>query len=690
MPLLPPFTNQPPEDQVPGAAPPPRFVMPRPLALFAGQTTLVDKVETAQVLVDFARQRPLSWVGLDARFTYEQGGVPVGKGRVAQDPSSIRPLLLALVMVELDLEKKGSASVFVVDLRQSELLSAVGEVLALPYPFVAHDARGVLFSLFRLGHAAPDIIWDTRIHEIAITLGLRHRNYRLRPGANEAEQARVGEEIEKEEAFTYSLMTTCQRHGVDYPQAGDAERMQIALAKHPAEVPFTTEQIEYSTGEAIAVARLYPLQVAVAVQSGILNHLVTVEMPWVTTNARMIWHGVQVDAELCKRANEACHRHLAALEPQLKAYGINNILSHQEMEAFCNRHGLVEAFRRNGKLSIDRHVLADFQHLHSALPVIRAARRVHDLLRERILTGEFVGADGRVHPEHRQLGTHTGRQSCRWPNLVGLGRVFRPLVIARPGRGIGEVDLSQIEVGITAAIYQDRALIEMFNTGDVYAAMAQHFYRDQLSEADRAMPGKDFKKKHGGLRDRMKGCTLGIIYGRSVQGLARYLGVSEVEAAELQTQFLKMFPSLKTAMDQAVAYGELRGYALLSSGLRRYRPAGAGHLSTWEQNWMLNTPVQGSAAVLFKAAGNRLDRLYRRYDAWLVLPMHDAYVFEAPRDVLAEVADLTARVMCEAVTEHFPDLVARAEVNIGHPECWNKDGHADSVEYWMEDPLYSF
>jgi DNA polymerase-1 len=233
-------------------------------------------------------------------------------------------------------------------------------------------------------------------------------------------------------------------------------------------------------------------------------------------------------------------------------------------------------------------------------------------------------------------------------------------------------------------------MVRMYNTGDVYAAMAQHFYREQLSEADRALPGDEFKKRHRDLRDRMKGCTLGIIYGRTARGLARHLGVSEPEAAALQARFLRQFPTLERALDEAAAGGELRGYALTFSGLRRYRPAGRAALSTWERNWMVNTPVQGSAAVLFKAAGNRLDRLYRRHDAWLVVPMHDAYVFEAPRDALAEVAGLTARVMCEVVTEHFPELVARAEVNVSHPDCWNKDGHADSVERWIEDPLYSF
>jgi DNA polymerase-1 len=664
--------------------------MPRAFAMFSGRTVLVENAEGGQGMAEFAQQRPLNWVGLAARFTYERSGIPIGKDRFAYDPSSIRPLLLALVLAESDEEKEGRASVFVVDLRRSELRIAVEEILRLPYPFVAHDARGVLFCLFRLGLSAPNIIWDTRIHEMAVMLGLRHRNYRLRPDVDEAEHARLAEEIEREEKFTYSLMATCQRHAVDYPTAGDAERLNQSLANYSAGTPFSTEQVEFTAGEATAVARLYPLQIIAAMSAGILNHLVTVEMLWVETNARMMWRGVRVDTELCRRVNEACQRHLAVLEPQLAAHGISNVLSHRQLEAFCAQHGLLDVFRRNGKLSFDRHLLADFQHLHPALPLIRAARRIHDLLRERILTGEFIGTDGRIHPEHRQLGTHTGRQSCRWPNLVGLGRVFRPLVVPASGRGIGEVDLSQIEVGVTAAVFDDRPLIEMYNTGDVYAAMAQHFYREELSDVDRTLPGEDFKKKHQDLRDRMKGCTLGIIYGRTVRSLARYLDVNEFEAADLQRRFLEMFPSLKEAMDRAVAYGELRGYALLSSGLRRYRPAGAGSLSIWEQNWMRNTPVQGSAAVVFKAAGNRLDKLYRHYDAWLILPIHDAYVFEAPLSVLASTAELTKQVMCKTVQEYFPKLVAKAEVNIRYPERWNKEGHVDSVERWIEDPSISF
>ncbi len=78
-----------------------------------------------------------------------------------------------------------------------------------------------------------------------------------------------------------------------------------------------------------------------------------------------------------------------------------------------------------------------------------------------------------MHPEHCQLGAHPGGQTAGNPNVLGIPGVLRPLIAARPGYGVGEVDLCQIEVGVTAAIYEDSRLIEMYNSGDVYSSMAQ-------------------------------------------------------------------------------------------------------------------------------------------------------------------------------------------------------------------------
>jgi len=46
--------------------------------------------------------------------------------------------------------------------------------------------------------------------------------------------------------------------------------------------------------------------------------------------------------------------------------------------------------------------------------------------------------------------------------------------------------------------------------------------------------------------------------------------------------------------------------------------------------------------------------------------------------------------MCDTVQEYFPQLQPQAEVNVSQPGCWNKDGHGDAIERWIEDPAYSF
>jgi DNA polymerase-1 len=262
------------------------------------------------------------------------------------------------------------------------------------------------------------------------------------------------------------------------------------------------------------------------------------------------------------------------------------------------------------------------------------------------------------------------------------------LIVAPAGHGIGEVDLSQIEVGIAGAVYDDNELVKMFNSGDVYSAMAQQFFQDRLSAEDVKLDSREFKHNHKEMRDQMKICTLGIIYGLTPHGIAAQLGISECRASQLLQQFLGMFPVLEKALSRVTSIGEIRGYAATSTGLRRYRAKRSMNLSTWEHNWMTNHPVQGTAASLFKLAGNRLDRLYRRHSAHLILAVHDSFVFESPLECLEEVASLTDRVMREAIEEHFPQLKPRTEINIKSPQSWNKDGHADSIDRWIEDPMF--
>ena len=66
--------------------------------------------------------------------------------------------------------------------------------------------------------------------------------------------------------------------------------------------------------------------------------------------------------------------------------------------------------------------------------------------------------------------------------------------------------------------------------------------------------------------------------------------------------------------------------------------------------------------------------------------MHDAFVFEAPKQCLQAVAKITAEVMRGAVQEHFPVLDPQVDINIDYPHCWNKDGKHRSLTLWMARP----
>ncbi len=358
----------------------------------------------------------------------------------------------------------------------------------------------------------------------------------------------------------------------------------------------------------------------------------------------MIWNGIKVDPEKGQRLKTAARHRAAAIEQQLASLELANVNSHPQLKRFFEQAGILEKFRKDGKYCFDKEQIARLSSAHPAIDLISQLRKCQDYLSDKLLEESFIGADDRLHPNYFQLGTDTGRQTSRYPNVLGVSRVQRPLVVPEPDCGLGEVDLSQIELGIAGAVYGDEHLIELFNTGDVYSAMAQVFFRDELDEADRNLPSSEFKARFPDLRKQMKACTLGIIYGLTPHGLGAQLGVPTLKAEQLQARFMRLFPQLEAQLSAASAFGSMRGYASTATGLRRYRGK-RGATSNWELNWMTNHPVQGTAAALFKVAGNRLDRLYQPYQATLIIPLHDSFIFEAPLDQLEAVAQLTGQVM---------------------------------------------
>jgi DNA polymerase-1 len=661
--------------------------LPRSPQYYARQITQITTPEQARDLVELASQRPLSHIGFDCEYGFSRPPVALSGKQTRQDVRSIQPLLLSLALVEPQSQEKGIVYPFVMDLRAPELSSILGELFRLSTCFVGHAIRGDLFCLLRLGLPEPRIFWDTQIHEMALYLGEQHKKYHLTGREDEVKDIQIQKEVQEKRQLSYSLLATCHRYGVPFIDPESKGHLQASFLDHDPEAPFTNEQIRYAAEDAIAVAHLYLPQVLCAAKTGLLHHLMTVEMPWVITSAHMEWVGVRVDQSRQQQVIRACERHQSTLAATLEGYGIRNTRSHKQLKAFFERERLIHLFRKGNKVSFKKDRLKRLENVHSVIPPLLASRRVNDILSGKVIDTRLVGADGRVHPSYRQLGTDTSRETSRTPNIQGLDSALRPLIVPARGYGIGDVDLCQIEIGIAAAIYRDERLVEMFNSGDVYSAMAQVFYSEELPDTARSLSGSEFKRRYRNQRSTMKSCTLGIIYGVTAHGLSNMLHISQWKAQHLLARFKEMFPTVHHNLERVALLGGIRGYASTITGLHRRRPTARRQLSNWERNWLGNFPIQGSAAAVFKVAGNRLNQLYRSYDAQLIIPLHDAFVFEAPLSYLEEVADLTGRVMCEAVREFFPELQPRVEINIKHPECWNKEGDVKALDRWLKDPL---
>jgi len=110
-----------------------------------------------------------------------------------------------------------------------------------------------------------------------------------------------------------------------------------------------------------------------------------------------------------------------------------------------------------------------------------------------------------------------------------------------------------------------------------------------------------------------------------------------------------------------------------------------GRPDGWTTNFLINTPIQGSAAVVFKHALVLPDRQFRRTRTLLVLPVHDSILIECDLDELDQVARVAECLMQLAVRTYYPALQPRVDINKVDPTCWNKDGHSDSLQRFLED-----
>ena len=381
--------------------------------------------------------------------------------------------------------------------------------------------------------------------------------------------------------------------------------------------------------------------------------------------------GVRIDVEALREYGRALDCEILGLTQEILACagpGFNPDSPKQLGELLFGRLGLAGGKKTStGQYSTDEKTLSKLADAHPIVPKIleyRACTKLKSTYVDKLPT--LIDADGRVHTTYAQAFTETGRLSSSAPNLQNIpirterGKTIRRAFVARDANHVlVSADYSQIELRLMAAFAQDRAMLAAFRNGE-------DIHRDTAARVYDVMPAFVTPEQ----RATCKMVNFGIIYGISAFGLSQRLKVPRKEAANLIDTYFKLYPSIRTYMEKAIADARAKGYAETVLGRRRtLRDINSRNATARQaaERDAINTPIQGSAADLIKVAMVKVDRAFKAENlrTKMVLQIHDELVFDTPRDEVERVKEIVTREMTTAL-----DFGVPLEIGLGVGPNW--------------------
>jgi DNA polymerase I-like protein with 3'-5' exonuclease and polymerase domains len=209
-------------------------------------------------------------------------------------------------------------------------------------------------------------------------------------------------------------------------------------------------------------------------------------------------------------------------------------------------------------------------------------------------------------------------------------------------------DYEQLEMRIMAHFSGDKGMIAAIWAGkDLHCeTVSRMFPGCTYEEVYAAKKTKDkWQKGDEPLSDRVKQLcrwrqeakTIGfaLIYGAGAQNIAGQLGISKDEAQEKINAFFHAYPGVKAFMDDTRYEVKERGFVTTLIGRLRRLP------TIWNTQFMIraeaereaiNSPIQGSAADLIKAAMLNIenDEYLRDLEVEIINQIHDELVIACP------------------------------------------------------------
>jgi DNA polymerase-1 len=247
--------------------------------------------------------------------------------------------------------------------------------------------------------------------------------------------------------------------------------------------------------------------------------------------------------------------------------------------------------------------------------------------------------NGIVHPSVKTLGARTSRMSITDPALQTLPKgddTVRTAFIPREDdHVIITSDLDQVEFRMFASLSEDENLIKLFHHADATGS-------DPFTEIGRQVYQEPNMQKSDKRRNLIKGVVYGRLYGAGVAKQALTAGVPEPQMRSVSDSFDANYPGMAIFQKQVDHIGQTR-----------LRNEGQGYVHTWTGRrlpcdedrtyTLVNYLIQGGAAEVFKSNLVKLDQA--DLTDYLIVPVHDEIVLEAPRKDAEEIKQLVRQCM---------------------------------------------
>ncbi|KRM91844.1 DNA polymerase I [Fructilactobacillus florum] len=416
-------------------------------------------------------------------------------------------------------------------------------------------------------------------------------------------------------------------------------------------VPASDVLFEHMVQKALAIQTLKPTMLADLKKHEQLNLYRNLEVPLSRSLSDMEITGITVNAERLTELKSKFSEQLAEIEQSIyQSAGMQfNISSPKQLgEVLFEKMQLPVLKKTKTGYSTSVDVLEKLAPDYPIIEKILNYRQLTKLISTYIdgIIGDIF-PDGKVHTRYLQTLAQTGRLSSVDPNLQNIpvrteaGRQIRSAFVPRrTDWQLFSSDYSQIELRVLAAISKDQQMQAAFADGDdIHAATARRIFSlpaDQPVDAE--------------LRRQAKAVNFGIVYGISAYGLANNTGISKPEAQQFIDRYFAEYPKVKEYMEKSVTFAKEHGYVETIAKRRRYIPeinSKRFQQRQFAERVAMNSPIQGSAADIIKAAMVKMNQVLRErsLQAQMLLQIHDELIFEAPKSEIPVLEQLVPQVM---------------------------------------------